>query len=87
MEWIESFNMLLLEHHAVTAAKRSSKGETKQAGSQFGPLRTRGCSDSSKKVEKCQSDWLCNSKDKLCKYLFELDHYVFGQFHVLEHPF
>lgn len=23
---------------------------------------------------------------RACKYLFELNHYVFGQFHVLEHP-
>lgn len=23
---------------------------------------------------------------RACKYLFELNHYIFGQFHVLEHP-
>lgn len=33
-----------------------------------------------------RTDWLCNSKGKIWKYLFKLDHYVLGQFHVLEHP-
>lgn len=29
---------------------------------------------------------MCVYVHRACKYLFELDHYVLGQFHVLEHP-
>lgn len=71
-EWSEYAAIKSLHHRLLWLVELSGK--------------RRGWKVSTINSANAPTDWLCNGEGKIWKYLFKLDHYVFGQFHVLEHP-